>query len=196
MKQIIISLLLTVLLLPVFGQTDTSEIIRKCKYKKSQSFSQQEQNIKTLRSIFTQDSYRMITKYLLSDCYERINLTELDDNLLYDSLPYRNQYTIPENDKDTIVFEVLDPRLLELEEKRIMEERTRDRWVRRYIYNDAESCIRRLHNPEIEALSNEYLDAYYETDSNKHYKASKNIRKRMYKWMKTNYGNYIFPNDN
>ncbi|MBR4590914.1 MAG: hypothetical protein IKO36_09690, partial [Bacteroidaceae bacterium] len=79
MKINIIVLLLTIFVIPVFGQTDTSEIIRKCRYKHSQSFDEQEQNIQTLGFIYTQDSYLTIAKYLLSDCYERVNLAELFD---------------------------------------------------------------------------------------------------------------------
>jgi hypothetical protein len=193
MKQIIISLLLTVLLLPVFGQTDTSEIIRKCKYKHSQTYEEQEQNIQTLGMMKTQDSYLTIAKYLLSNRYERLNLTDLDDNVLHTSLSFSIKDTIPEDYTDTIVYEALDPILLELEEKRIMEEMTKDRYVRRYVYVEAEMWICSLKNQEMNVFREEYLDLFYETDSNKHYKSTKNIRKRMYKWMKTNYGRYEFP---
>ena len=193
MKQIIISLLLMVLFLPAFGQTDTSEIIRKCRYKHSQTYEEQEQNIQTLGMMKTQDSYLTIAKYLLSNRYERLNLTDLDDNVLHTSLSFSIKDTIPEDYTDTIVYEALDPILLELEEKRIMEEMTKDRYVRRYVYVEAEMWICSLKNQEMNVFREEYLDLFYETDSNKHYKASKNIRKRMYKWMKTNYGRYEFP---
>ena len=193
MKQIIISLLLMVLFLPVFGQTDTSEIIRKCRYRHSQTYEEQEQNIQTLGMMKTQDSYLTIAKYLLSDRYERLNLTDLDDNVLDTSLSFSIKDTIPEDYTDTIVYEALDPILLELEEKRIMEEMTKDRYVRRYVYVEAEMWICSLKNQEMNVFREEYLDLFYETDSNKHYKSTKNIRKRMYKWMKTNYGRYEFP---
>ena len=193
MKQIIISLLLMVLFLPAFGQTDTSEIIRKCRYKHSQTYEEQEQNIQTLGMMKTQDSYLTIAKYLLSNRYERLNLTDLDDNVLHTSLSFSIKDTIPEDYTDTIVYEALDPILLELEEKRIMEEMTKDRYVRRYVYVEAEMWICSLKNQEMNVFREEYLDLFYETDSNKHYKSTKNIRKRMYKWMKTNYGRYEFP---
>lgn len=194
MKINIIVLLLTIFVIPVFGQTDTSEIIRKCRYKHSQSFDEQEQNIQTLGFIYTQDSYLTIAKYLLSDCYERVNLAELFDvDFPYYTSPLEIKDTIPEDETDTIFYEVPDYNLFELEEKRIMEEMTRDNWVRRYIYDKADFWISELKNPEILELHKGYINSYYESDSKEHCKSTKVIRKRLYKWMKTNYGRYEFP---
>ena len=194
MKINIIVLLLTIFVIPVFGQTDTSEIIRKCRYKHSQSFDEQEQNIQTLGFIYTQDSYLTIAKYLLSDCYERVNLAELFDvDFPYYTSPLEIKDTIPEDETDTIFYEVPDYNLFELEEKRIMEEMTRDNWVRRYIYDKADFWISELKNPEILELHKGYINSYYESDSKEHCKSTKVIRKRLYKWMKINYGRYEFP---
>ena len=193
MKINIIVLLLTIFVIPVFGQTDTSEIIRKCRYKHSQSFDEQEQNIQTLGFIYTQDSYLTIAKYLLSDCYERVNLAELFDvDFPYYTSPLEIKDTIPEDETDTIFYEVPDYNLFELEEKRIMEEMTRDNWVRRYIYDKADFWISELKNPEILELHKGYINSYYESDSKEHCKSTKVIRKRLYKWMKKNYGRYEF----
>ena len=194
MKINIIVLLLTIFVIPVFGQTDTSEIIRKCRYKHSQSFDEQEQNIQTLGFIYTQDSYLTIAKYLLSDCYERVNLAELFDvDFPYYTSPLEIKDTIPEDETDTIFYEVPDYNLFELEEKRIMEEMTRDNWVRRYIYDKADFWISELKNPEILELHKGYINSYYESDSKEHCKSTKVIRKRLYKWLKKNYGRYEFP---
>jgi len=193
MKINIIVLLLTIFVIPVFGQTDTSEIIRKCRYKHSQSFDEQEQNIQTLGFIYTQDSYLTIAKYLLSDCYERVNLAELFDvDFPYYTSPLEIKDTIPEDETDTIFYEVPDYNLFELEEKRIMEEMTRDNWVRRYIYDKADFWISELKNPEILELHKGYINSYYESDSKEHCKSTKVIRKRLYKWLKKNYGRYEF----
>lgn len=149
----------------------TTRCLRECKYDSRKSADALEENIQILAEIESQESYKLLSEYLLSDKYT-VDVICQDLNIITE---------------DTVVIE-LDIDVKEQEIEKDFQLYSTEHIHRNYLYREVYKYIRKsIMNNDLysmlgindnEPVSDEMLTLSF--------------RRRIYNWMQANYGKYVF----
>lgn len=152
----------------------TTRCLKECKYDSRKSYEELESNVYCLATIESQESYRLLSEYILSDVRDSLLNSELED------VSYKNEFLFKE-ENDTIIEEIIDEELiLTIDDNEYYTKGVADYWIYYYIYEEAYNQLYKIINPEFVMMlksKNVENDEY---------------RRKIYNWMQVNYGKYEF----
>ena len=157
----------------------TSQVLRKSIYNKAQNDSIQLSNISQLYMIYNQKAFREMAEYLLSDAYQIMYLCD-DRQCVNDTIIFTDE----SGNRDTIITDDYFDLEFEEDDTPSVEE------YRYYCFVEAFSCIQfSITNDDLQSMMKKMKGQVSSVRF-----ISKENRRKIYAWMKKNYGKYKIRN--